>query len=106
MVVGAPSDAAADPATGLPTAVPKEALENFLLKDKTENALVKATDWGLSTFYRPSQSFHDIVGSAYYIAPEVTNPIVLGRGAGIAAMSGRGFSAAWECGRNRRSDAL
>ena len=47
--------------------------ENFLLKDKTENALVKATDWGLSTFFRPSQTFNDVVGSAYYIAPEVTN---------------------------------
>eukprot|EP00240_Pyramimonas_obovata_P001787 CAMPEP_0118929800 /NCGR_PEP_ID=MMETSP1169-20130426/6692_1 /TAXON_ID=36882 /ORGANISM="Pyramimonas obovata, Strain CCMP722" /LENGTH=520 /DNA_ID=CAMNT_0006872055 /DNA_START=55 /DNA_END=1617 /DNA_ORIENTATION=+ len=45
--------------------------ENFLLKDKTDAALVKATDWGLSAFFRPSQSFHDVVGSAYYIAPEV-----------------------------------
>ncbi|KAE8705739.1 Calcium-dependent protein kinase 3 [Hibiscus syriacus] len=30
-----------------------------------------ATDFGLSVFYRPGEEFKDIVGSAYYIAPEV-----------------------------------
>ncbi|KAK9857574.1 hypothetical protein WJX84_007746 [Apatococcus fuscideae] len=45
--------------------------ENFLLADKSENAPLKATDFGLSVFYRPGQVFTDIVGSAYYVAPEV-----------------------------------
>ncbi len=45
--------------------------ENFLLADKAENAPLKATDFGLSVFCRPGQVFTDIVGSAYYVAPEV-----------------------------------
>ncbi|WIA08867.1 hypothetical protein OEZ85_008288 [Tetradesmus obliquus] len=45
--------------------------ENFLLTDKTEAANIKATDFGLSVFFKDSQAFKDIVGSAYYVAPEV-----------------------------------
>ena len=45
--------------------------ENFLLSDKSEDAPLKATDFGLSVFYKPGQVFTDIVGSAYYVAPEV-----------------------------------
>ncbi|KAL8129376.1 hypothetical protein V2J09_018531 [Rumex salicifolius] len=45
--------------------------ENFLLLNKDENAPLKATDFGLSVFYKPGDQFKDIVGSAYYIAPEV-----------------------------------
>jgi calcium-dependent protein kinase len=45
--------------------------ENFLLTDKTEAANIKATDFGLSVFFKDSQAFSDIVGSAYYVAPEV-----------------------------------
>lgn len=45
--------------------------ENFLLLNKTENAPLKATDFGLSVFYKQGEVFKDIVGSAYYIAPEV-----------------------------------
>lgn len=45
--------------------------ENFLLSDKSEDAPLKATDFGLSVFYKPGQVFNDIVGSAYYVAPEV-----------------------------------
>ena len=45
--------------------------ENFLLADKSEHAPMKATDFGLSVFYKPGQIFNDIVGSAYYVAPEV-----------------------------------
>ena len=48
--------------------------ENFLLSDKAENAPLKATDFGLSVFYKPGQVFTDVVGSAYYVAPEVTLP--------------------------------
>ncbi|CDP20327.1 unnamed protein product [Coffea canephora] len=45
--------------------------ENFLLLNKDENAPLKATDFGLSVFYKQGDTFKDIVGSAYYIAPEV-----------------------------------
>uniref|UniRef100_A0A7S0WKH2 Calcium-dependent protein kinase n=1 Tax=Chlamydomonas leiostraca TaxID=1034604 RepID=A0A7S0WKH2_9CHLO len=45
--------------------------ENFLLSDKTATAQLKATDFGLSSFFQEGQIFTDIVGSAYYVAPEV-----------------------------------
>nr|CAD1818916.1 unnamed protein product [Ananas comosus var. bracteatus] len=45
--------------------------ENFLLKSTKEDSPLKATDFGLSDFIKPGKRFHDIVGSAYYVAPEV-----------------------------------
>ncbi|KAK7316644.1 hypothetical protein RJT34_00259 [Clitoria ternatea] len=45
--------------------------ENFLLLSKDEDAPLKATDFGLSVFFKEGDTFKDIVGSAYYIAPEV-----------------------------------
>lgn len=45
--------------------------ENFLLTDKSDKATLKATDFGLSVFFKDGQQFKDIVGSAYYVAPEV-----------------------------------
>ncbi|XP_022722444.1 calcium-dependent protein kinase 24-like [Durio zibethinus] len=45
--------------------------ENFLLADGRETAPIKAIDFGLSIFYEPGQRFSDIVGSPYYMAPEV-----------------------------------
>ncbi|XP_047316702.1 calcium-dependent protein kinase 17-like [Impatiens glandulifera] len=45
--------------------------ENFLLLNKDEDAPLQATDFGLSVFYKQGELFKDIVGSAYYIAPEV-----------------------------------
>ncbi|KAI9098498.1 hypothetical protein K1719_025123 [Acacia pycnantha] len=45
--------------------------ENFLFDSHSDDAQMKATDFGLSAFYMPGQIFSDIVGSAYYIAPEV-----------------------------------
>ncbi|KAF3452290.1 hypothetical protein FNV43_RR02723 [Rhamnella rubrinervis] len=44
--------------------------ENFLLLNKDENSPLKATDFGLSVFYKQGEVFKDIVGSAYYIAPK------------------------------------
>ncbi|XP_031110444.1 calcium-dependent protein kinase 16-like isoform X2 [Ipomoea triloba] len=44
--------------------------ENFLFKSQEDSSL-KATDFGLSDFIRPGKKFQDIVGSAYYVAPEV-----------------------------------
>ncbi|GJP32818.1 hypothetical protein CLOM_g17417 [Closterium sp. NIES-68] len=45
--------------------------ENFLFKSKAEDSLLKATDFGLSDFRKPGKHFTDVVGSAYYVAPEV-----------------------------------
>ncbi|XP_057425494.1 calcium-dependent protein kinase 11-like [Lotus japonicus] len=45
--------------------------ENFLFDTPGEDAKMKATDFGLSVFYKPGQAFHDVVGSPYYVAPEV-----------------------------------
>ncbi|GAB2284690.1 Calcium-dependent protein kinase 33 [Dionaea muscipula] len=45
--------------------------ENFLLSSKDEDALLKATDFGLSVFIEQGKVYRDIVGSAYYVAPEV-----------------------------------
>lgn len=45
--------------------------ENFLLSSKDEKALLKATDFGLSVFIEEGKVYRDIVGSAYYVAPEV-----------------------------------
>ncbi|CAI9302005.1 unnamed protein product [Lactuca saligna] len=45
--------------------------ENFLLVDKKEDSLLKTIDFGLSVFFKPGESFNDVVGSPYYVAPEV-----------------------------------
>ncbi|XP_062092003.1 CDPK-related kinase 5-like [Humulus lupulus] len=45
--------------------------ENFLYTSKDENSELKAIDFGLSDFVKPDEKLNDIVGSAYYVAPEV-----------------------------------
>lgn len=45
--------------------------ENFLFLSTDENSPLKATDFGLSVFFKPGDVFKDLVGSAYYVAPEV-----------------------------------
>nr|GLL19833.1 calcium-dependent protein kinase SK5-like [Ipomoea trifida] len=45
--------------------------ENFLFLSSNEDAALKATDFGLSVFYKPGETFSDVVGSPYYVAPEV-----------------------------------
>ncbi|KAB1212092.1 Calcium-dependent protein kinase 11 [Morella rubra] len=45
--------------------------ENFLFDSPSDDAKLKATDFGLSVFYKPGESFHEVVGSPYYVAPEV-----------------------------------
>ncbi|CAJ2664471.1 calcium-dependent protein kinase 10 [Trifolium pratense] len=45
--------------------------ENFLFANKKENSVLKAIDFGLSVFFKPGERFSEIVGSPYYMAPEV-----------------------------------
>ncbi|CAI0553729.1 unnamed protein product [Linum tenue] len=45
--------------------------ENFLFTSKDEDSQLKAIDFGLSDFVKPDERLNDIVGSAYYVAPEV-----------------------------------
>ncbi|XP_073265604.1 calcium-dependent protein kinase 29 isoform X3 [Populus alba] len=45
--------------------------ENFLFVSKDPNAPIKATDFGLSVFIEEGKVYNDLVGSSYYVAPEV-----------------------------------
>ncbi|XP_038904731.1 CDPK-related kinase 7-like [Benincasa hispida] len=45
--------------------------ENFLFTSKDESSTLKAIDFGLSDYVKPDERLNDIVGSAYYVAPEV-----------------------------------
>ncbi|KAF9671040.1 hypothetical protein SADUNF_Sadunf12G0005500 [Salix dunnii] len=45
--------------------------QNFLFTSRDEDAPMRLIDFGLSDFARPDQRLNDIVGSAYYVAPEV-----------------------------------
>ncbi|KAG5512950.1 hypothetical protein RHGRI_038640 [Rhododendron griersonianum] len=45
--------------------------ENFLFANKKETAALKAIDFGLSVLFKPGERFNEIVGSPYYMAPEV-----------------------------------
>ncbi|KAK1283768.1 Calcium-dependent protein kinase 13 [Acorus calamus] len=45
--------------------------ENFLFANLKENSPLKVIDFGLSIFFKPGERFSEIVGSPYYMAPEV-----------------------------------
>ncbi|XP_057532162.1 CDPK-related kinase 3-like [Amaranthus tricolor] len=45
--------------------------ENFLFTSRSDDADMKLIDFGLSDFIKPDERLNDIVGSAYYVAPEV-----------------------------------
>ncbi|KAK6942508.1 EF-hand domain [Dillenia turbinata] len=45
--------------------------ENFLFVDEKEDSALKTIDFGLSVFFKPGEYFSDVVGSPYYVAPEV-----------------------------------
>ena len=47
--------------------------ENFLLSAKGDRGVLKATDFGLSAFYKTGDVLNEMVGSPYYVAPEVLN---------------------------------
>ncbi|GMP85868.1 hypothetical protein CsSME_00038867 [Camellia sinensis var. sinensis] len=42
-----------------------------LFASKKEKSPLKAIDFGLSIFFKPGERFYEIVGSPYYMAPEV-----------------------------------
>ncbi|XP_045807294.1 calcium-dependent protein kinase 8-like isoform X2 [Trifolium pratense] len=46
-------------------------LENFLFADKTETGPLKIADFHLSIFFQPGERLNQMVGSSYYMAPEV-----------------------------------
>ncbi|KAE8713145.1 Calcium-dependent protein kinase 1 [Hibiscus syriacus] len=45
--------------------------ENFLFVNEQEDSPLKAIDFGLSIFFKPGDILIDVVGSPYYVAPEV-----------------------------------
>lgn len=45
--------------------------ENFLMATSDDVSQIKATDFGLSVFIEDGKIYREIVGSAYYVAPEV-----------------------------------
>lgn len=45
--------------------------ENFLFVNQQEDSLLKTIDFGLSIFFKPGERFTDVVGSPYYVAPEI-----------------------------------
>ncbi|KYK65151.1 calcium dependent protein kinase CDPK7, partial [Toxoplasma gondii TgCatPRC2] len=45
--------------------------ENILLTDRTPNATIKLTDFGLSTLCAPNEVLHQPCGTLAYVAPEV-----------------------------------
>ncbi|XP_040998900.1 calcium-dependent protein kinase 32-like [Juglans microcarpa x Juglans regia] len=45
--------------------------ENFLFANMKETTPLKAIDFGLLVFFKPGERFTEIVGSPYYMAPEV-----------------------------------
>lgn len=45
--------------------------ENFLLSEKGPKGVLKATDFGLSRFFVDGKALDEIVGSPFYVAPEV-----------------------------------
>ena len=45
--------------------------ENFLFSEKGPKAVLKATDFGLSRFFVELNQLNEVVGSPYYVAPEV-----------------------------------
>ncbi|KAL3532193.1 hypothetical protein ACH5RR_005714 [Cinchona calisaya] len=45
--------------------------ENFLFVNEKEDSPIMTIDFGLSMFFKPGEKFTDVVGSPYYVAPEV-----------------------------------
>ena len=50
-------------------------LENFLFETKSTDSNLKLIDFGLSKHFHDHEQMHQVVGSAYYTAPEVLNGV-------------------------------
>ena len=48
-------------------------LENFIFTEKGPKAEIKMIDFGFSKHYLHKEHMHEVVGTSYYIAPEVLN---------------------------------
>ncbi|PON82515.1 Serine/threonine protein kinase [Trema orientale] len=46
-------------------------LDNFLFVNWEDDAPLKIIDFGLSVFFKPEDKFSDVVGTPYFVAPEV-----------------------------------
>jgi serine/threonine protein kinase len=46
-------------------------LENILMSDTSDTAIVKIVDFGLSTFIGPNEKAESLYGTIGYVAPEV-----------------------------------
>jgi serine/threonine protein kinase len=73
--------------------------ENFLLAEEGCAASCRASDFGVSTFFAPGQKFKEVVGTPYYMAPEVLlrcyDQVRRRRGAAGCGHNG-GSTGAWE----------
>ncbi|KAJ9528579.1 hypothetical protein QJQ45_020442 [Haematococcus lacustris] len=61
--------------------------ENFLLTSKKDGAILKATDFGLSRFFKEGQLLDEIVGSPFYVAPEASRPVLVSHGLLVVCLS-------------------
>ncbi|KAF9601985.1 hypothetical protein IFM89_024531 [Coptis chinensis] len=69
--------------------------ENFLLVNKDDDFSLKAIDFGLSVFFKPGQLFTDVVGSPYYVAPEVPCKPLRSRGRCVDCWSHSVYITEW-----------
>merc|ERR1719334_1991629 len=61
--------------------------ENLLLSDKSDNAVIKLADFGLSLFNDPQKPvFHGLAGSPGYIAPEIAQRRPYGKASDVFSL--------------------
>jgi len=48
--------------------------ENVLLEKKKDQFYIKVIDWGTAAIYDPKKPLTELIGTPYYIAPEILKP--------------------------------